>query len=70
MTTPVLIGRPKSGAENLMRARKHFSQSVDLLKSGNARGLLGLCQTCASLATCKVHSIIIGGGLLVLLCGI
>lgn len=37
-----------------MRARKHFSQSVDLLKTGNARGLHGLCQTCASLASCKV----------------
>ncbi|CAN0515498.1 unnamed protein product, partial [Laminaria digitata] len=44
----------RSRADNLMRARKHFSQSVDLLKSGNARGLHGLCQTCASLASCKV----------------
>lgn len=42
------------GGDNLMRARKHFSQSVDLLKSGNARGLHGLCQACTSLATCKV----------------
>ncbi|CAM9676795.1 unnamed protein product [Ectocarpus sp. 12 AP-2014] len=44
------------GAENLMRARKHFSQSVDLLKAGNARGLHGLCQTCASLAAVKTSS--------------
>ncbi|CAM9935117.1 unnamed protein product [Pylaiella littoralis] len=44
------------GAENLMRARKYFSQSVDLLKTGNARGLHGLCQTCASLASCKGSS--------------
>ena len=55
-TTP-LLRSPPAGAENLLRARKHFSQSVDLLKAGNARGLHGLCQACASLASCKVRHI-------------
>eukprot|EP00752_Nemacystus_decipiens_P009223 g8238.t1 len=49
------------GAENLLRARKHFSQSVDLLKAGNARGLHGLCQTCASLASSKGASTMLEG---------
>lgn len=54
LCTRVRVCVRAAGTENLMRARKHFSQSVDLLKTGNARGLHGLCQTCASLASCEV----------------
>ncbi|CAM9898709.1 unnamed protein product [Discosporangium mesarthrocarpum] len=41
----------QGGAVNLMRARKHLSQSVDLKKVGNARALHGLCQACVALAS-------------------
>eukprot|EP00904_Undaria_pinnatifida_P007350 jgi/Undpi1/3745/HiC_scaffold_16.g07114.m1 len=38
-----------------------LGESVDLLKAGNARALHGLCQTCASLASCKGSQKILAG---------
>jgi ER membrane protein complex subunit 2 len=40
------------GSEGLLKARKHFSQSLELTKS-NARALHGLCVTCAAVAADK-----------------
>jgi ER membrane protein complex subunit 2 len=40
------------GSEGLRKARKHFSQSLELTKN-NARALHGLCVTCAAMAADK-----------------
>ncbi|CAM9464663.1 unnamed protein product [Choristocarpus tenellus] len=50
------------GGENLMRARKHLAQSVDLKKAGNARALHGLCQACVALVSCKSVAKLLGQG--------
>ena len=38
------------GPRQLLAARKHFAQSLDLKRAGNARALHGLCGACAAIA--------------------
>ena len=38
------------GPKQLLAARKHFAQSLDLKRAGNARALHGLCGCCAAIA--------------------